>query len=248
MTKNYNLEIISPDRFAALVADELVAAIGDAVELRGECSIVLAGGKTPADIYRLFTRPPRDSEVDWQKVKFFWGDDRFVPHDHSGSNYKLAEETFLKNLAIAKESIFPINTSLPDATAAARDYDLQIRQALRLGEQDLPEFDLVLLGIGEDGHTASLFPHSKELNLQGRLACAALAPVEPKERVSMTAEALFNAKRIYFIVKGGGKANILSRILNDSDLSTEQVPAVFFKSAKGKVTWFIDSEAAQKLS
>ena len=242
--KKYNLEVITPIKFAPVVADEIVAAINDVIEEKGICNLVLAGGKTPAGIYRLLSKPPRISQVDWSKVRLFWSDDRYVPKDDVASNYKLVRETLLDDIIIPAENVIAFDTSFATSQESANEYHNRIKNILKITSvQDL-SFDITLLGIGGDGHTASIFPNSMVLKENVKIACASISPVAPIDRVTLSPKAIFNSRNIYFIVKGENKAKILDSILK-GDGSFDEIPARLYESATGKVTWFIDSEAAK---
>lgn len=242
---SYSVEKISPTSFDPVVADELAQSIAEAIEYGGRCSLVLAGGQTPGSIYRLLSKPPRSNLIDWTKVHLFWGDERWVAKDHNSSNYKLVHDTLFHGVEVPAENIHAFNCSLASCQATAADYDTQIREFFKVKSPVVPEFDIVLLGIGADGHTASLFPGTKSLNSQ-ELACESTAVEEPRERVTLTFPVLRAAKRVYFMVKGASKAEILAKIILDKSAFIHY-PAAFFHEAKGKTTWFVDSEAGKFL-
>lgn len=243
---NYTVERIEPRLFNGTVADEIIASLNDAIAERGRASLVLAGGSTPSAIYRLLAVPPRVGELDWAKVWIYWGDERFVPHTDGRSNFKMVHETLLSQLGDATPKVFAVDTSLPNGSTAAKAYSEVISREEKLAPGSTPVFDLVLLGVGEDGHTASLFPNSPLLDHKGGIAQSAESPDGSLERVTLTADALFSARRVAFLVKGNGKSEIIREVLEGSG-DVRSCPANLFRSAKGHVTWFIDSEAAQKL-
>jgi len=236
------VEVIEPMLFAGVVADEIVASIGEAIAERGSCSIALAGGSTPGAIYRCLAKPPRVSEIEWAKVNLFWGDERWVPQSDTQSNFKMTHETLLGQILGSAPKIYPIDTSLESPDAGAAAYSKTI--ATVLGES--PVFDLVILGIGEDGHTASIFPHSPVVGMKGGISVAVQHPEDKRYRVTLTPAVLFNARRTVFIVKGEGKADILRRVLEGTE-SAEILPAKLYQSAAERVTFFLDSGAALRL-
>lgn len=239
---SYNLEISESKDFAPVIADEIVLSIREAVEERGVCSLVLAGGATPSGIYRLLARPPRVADIPWDKVKIFWGDERFVSKDDNQSNYRMARETFLAQVPISEQSVFPVDTNLASPELAAQAYDALIRKEL---EASSGKFDLVLLGMGEDGHTASLFPGAKSWDTENlSMALAAQQPESGTWRVSLSMSALKAARRVIFIVKGEGKAEALQRVLEKHDTT---LPAQHFVELGDRLTWFVDSAAGIKL-
>ncbi len=239
---SYNLEIVEAKDFAPVIADEIVLSIKESVEERGTCSVALAGGATPGAIYRLLARPPRVSDIPWDKVKIFWGDERFVSHEDNQSNFKMAQETFLSQVPVAGSSVFPVPTNLKDAAQAARAYHDTILKELAPSNGF---FDLVLLGMGEDGHTASLFPGAEPWDTTDHAyALAATQPESGQARVSLSLSCLKAARKIIFIVKGDSKAEAIQRVLEKKPTN---LPAAHFVDLGERLTWFLDSAAAVKL-
>lgn len=230
------IEITDSVRFAATVADEIVSLAGQ--DSNDIISIALAGGSTPGEVYRQFLVEPRVSEMPWDKVRFFLGDERWVPLDDPQSNYFMAKETFLnkKPNAIAH----PITGSDPESAA------IQYEQLIKTEVGD--KFDILLLGMGDDGHTASIFPHSPLLNSDdGKLVGVANHPATGQTRISFTPFLIQNAERVLVLVKGKGKADMLKRVIEGDD-SVNELPIKLLWSAKGKVTFFVDGEAAKHLA
>ncbi|RIL08262.1 MAG: 6-phosphogluconolactonase [Proteobacteria bacterium] len=247
------VEVIEPKLFAGAVADELVACINEAISERGSCSISLAGGSTPGAIYRSLSKPPRVSEVDWGKVDLFLGDERWVPLDDSLSNYRMIQEALLANIQEPKPRLHGVDTSLADPNAGAEAYAKTISKQLNLSGTEMPSIDIVLLGCGEDGHTASVFPGSElsKLSLeQGAKRfgiCTAVPHPQSGQRITLTPAALFNGRKIFFIAKGEEKAEIVRRVIEGSE-ETYVLPSRFFTCSADRVTWLLDSGAAQALS
>ena len=244
----YDVEVVEPKLFAGVVADEITFSINDAIHDRGSCSVILAGGKTPSVIYRTLSKPPRVTDVDWQKVKFFLGDERWVAPDDMQSNFKMVNETLLSFLPRPGPSVYPLDTSGGDPAVGATKYSQQIAAALGIGPGERPIFDLVLLGVGEDGHTASVFPRSPVFDSQpaGSFCAAVPGPKGEGWRVTIMPQALFEARKILFIVRGDNKAAIVRRVLEGDD-DAREIPARLFVPVAKSVTWFIDSAAAQQL-
>jgi len=248
----YNVEVIETKLFAAVVADEIVASVNDSLHDHGRCSLVLAGGKTPSVIYRTLAKPPRVGEIDWQKVLIYWGDERWVPKTDMQSNFKMVSETLLSFLPQPGPQVYPVDTSAPTPQNGAASYSALIAKTLNLQPGQAPIFDVVLLGMGEDGHTASIFPHSELLQQQSHPAeariCAAVpGPGGEGYRITMVPEVLFSAQRVLFIVRGDNKAAIIKRALEGAEGPLD-LPARLFVESKAKVSWFVDSSAAQQLS
>lgn len=230
------IEITDSVRFAATVADEIVSLAGQ--DSNDIVSIALAGGSTPGEVYRQFLVEPRASEMPWDKLRFFLGDERWVPLDDPQSNYFMAKETFLNKRP--KAISYPITGSDPEN--AAVEYEKIIKSVV--GDR----FDILLLGMGDDGHTASIFPHSPLLNSNDlRLVGVAKHPTSGQIRISFTPHLIQNAERILVLVKGKGKADMLKRVFEGDD-SVDELPIKLLWSAKGKVTFFVDGEAAKHLA
>ncbi len=219
----------------------------------GRFTCVLAGGTTPRSVYELLGKSANGNQVDWQHTYLFWGDERAVRPDHQDSNYHMVERSLLNHVSIPAENIFRMRGEI-DPMEAARQYESKILQfysrmisssiADNLQEKT-PIFDLVLLGIGTDGHTASLFPGSAALREQERLVVAVNHNQPPPplvDRLTMTYRLLNHAKQIVFLVSGTGKANVLSQILGDEP--NLDLPAARIRPAKGNLLWLLDSDAA----
>lgn len=241
---NSHLEIVESKLYAGAVADEIMACIDEAISERGRCLIALAGGSTPGAIYRTLTKPPRVDGVAWDKVSLFWGDERWVAKDDNQSNFRMVQETLLSQIGGAGPKVFAVDTSLASPEKAALAYHQLLSK--ELGPQGA--FDLVLLGIGEDGHTASIFPKSPVFSGGDNSLCrAVLHPEENKPRITLTPTALLSARRILFLAKGEAKAEIVHRVLEGSE-DPSILPARYFISRGKRVDVFLDSEASTKLS
>lgn len=238
---NYSKEIIEGPMYGGAIADEIVMIISDAIQERGKATIYLSGGTTPGIVYRALGKPPRSTDIEWSKVFMFLGDERFVPDTDLESNFRMVRETLLPGLSKSHPSIFKIDTtSTPEASA--KNYEAKILEV----EGAAPAPDLVLLGIGEDGHTASLFPGSEYLDEQVR-CCVTTKNSKGQVRITITPRLICNAKNLFFLVKGEGKAEITRRVL-ETDTGKRELPAKLFAEAKGKVVFFLDNLAALKLS
>ena len=220
-------------------AEAAVDTVNDAVRKSGKCSIVLSGGSTPRTLYELLASEWR-TRIPWAKVHLFWGDERHVPPDDPRSNYRMAKEALLDHVPCPPANIHPMPTHFPSADLAARDYERTLRNHF-LG--DWPHFDLVLLGLGDDGHTASLFPGSPALAEMTRWVVAAQAPVEPHVRLTLTLPALIRAAAVSILVVGSAKAEALRHVLEGADWI--QYPAAGIRLATGSVIWWIDRDAAK---
>lgn len=239
-------------------AEAVVGIINQATQANGRCSLALSGGNTPRTLHRLLASRFRD-QVPWAKVHLFWGDERYVPPDDPQSNYRMARETLLEAVPIPAENVHPMPTGLPDPDAAAREYEKTLRsyfsQAANRssgnrdpGNQndDWPRFDLVLLGLGEEGHTASLFPGSPALEETRRWVVAVKPPAAPSPRLTLTLPAITEAASIFFLVTGADKAQALHHVLTGPP-DAREYPASGVRPAQGTVVWWVDNAAAALL-
>jgi len=229
-----------PGALAHEAARRFVALAREAAESRGRFSAALSGGSTPGGLYRLLAEEPYSVQVPWDAVHLFWGDERCVPPDDPGSNYHLAEEILLSRVPIPPENVHRVLGELEPASAA-RDYEQEI-QDFFCGPH--ARFDLILLGLGEDGHTASLFPGSPALAETERLVAATTAVYQdrPAQRVTLTLPALNSARQALFLVAGSAKAGIVQSVLEGAD---ERLPARRVQPVAGGLTWLLDAQAAR---
>jgi 6-phosphogluconolactonase len=221
-------------------AEAAVSTINDSVRKTGRCSLVLSGGNTPRTLYGLLASKFRN-EIPWPSIQVFWGDERYVPPHDPESNYRLAKETLLDHVPCPAANIhpMPIHSLSPDADA--REYERTLKNYIGT---EWPRFDLIFLGLGEEGHTASLFPESPALCERTRWVVAVEAPADPRLRLTLTLPALTRATNIYVLVAGSNKANALHHALTGvPDPST--YPAAGIRLAKGTLIWWVDREAAE---
>lgn len=215
----------------------------EAVQFRGRFSVALSGGSTPEGTYRLLSQQPYRSQVPWDGVHLFWGDERCVPPGDEASNYRLASETLISHVPLPLDNVHRIRGEMvPEAAARAYRRELE---AFFCGP--LPRFDLVLLGLGSDGHTAALFPSSDALSAVADPAVAVEAQYEdrPSRRVTLTLPAINAARRVLFLVSGEGKAEIVARVLGTS---TGPLPAERVCPTAGELIWLLDEAAADRLA
>jgi 6-phosphogluconolactonase len=220
-------------------AESAAGLINDAVRATGRCSVVLSGGSTPRVLYSRWASQFAQA-IPWADVHVFWGDERFVPPDHRDSNYRLAKETLLDHVPCPAANIHPVPTGLETPELAATGYEATLRGYFR---SDSPRFDLVLLGLGPEGHTASLFPQSPALVETARWVLPVTAPADPPLRVTLTLPALNVATHIYFLVAGASKAAALQQVLTGT-ADARTYPAAGVKPEGHGVIWWVDSEAA----
>jgi 6-phosphogluconolactonase len=241
----HSVEIIEPRLFSGAVADEIAQSLKESIADRGRASLVLSGGSTPAAVYKALSVPPRVTEVDWSKVLVFWGDERFVPHTDNASNFRMADTQLLSQIRESKLKVFPVPTIDVTPESAARQYEETIVREVGI-ENGMPRFDLILLGMGEDGHTASLFPGSRVLSEQKKLVVNTEHPTDGTVRISINRPLLLSARQLIYIVSGQQKANTVRKVLEGTG-TYEELPATLYKDAQGRVQWFLDTTAASKL-
>src|ERR1700681_3619515 len=228
-------------------AQEFVQAARKAIEAKGRFDLVLSGGSTPKGLYALLTSDPvfRGS-IAWHKVRFFWGDERHVPPGDPESNYGMAREALLRHLPVEEEQVFRMHGENPDAAAAASEYQEALSQAFDLKPGDTPRFDLILLGMGPDGHTASLFPGTKALRERHRLVTSNWVGKPFTDRITLTSPVLNAADRVIFLVQGADKALALKAVI-EGPREPMQLPAQLIRPRSGTLLWLADPTAASML-
>jgi 6-phosphogluconolactonase len=229
-------------RAAALRFAELARA---GVEANGRFSVALAGGSTPKRVYELLAGEDSAAGLDWSNVHVFFGDERCVPPDAADSNYRMANEALLSRVALPEQNVHRMRGE-GDAVANARLYEDELRGYFGEGEA-WPEFDLVMLGMGDDGHTASLFPGTHALAVRSAWVTANWVEKFDAFRVTLTAPAINHARHVMFIVTGAGKAERLAEVIHGAP-DTERLPSQLIQPRAGALAWFLDEAAAAKLS
>jgi 6-phosphogluconolactonase len=241
---------ILPDgaAIAQFAARELIRAAADAVKDHGRFTLVLAGGSTPKALYHLLVDDPAQrAALPWDRMGVFFGDERHVGPEHPESNYRMARDAMLSAAPLKPEQIFRIKGEYPDTEHAAREYEQELRAYFQLREGEFPRFDLVLLGMGNDGHTLSLFPGSKALHETGRMVTRNWIEKLSSERITMTAPAVNSAAEAIFMVTGAEKAPALRAVL-EGPYEPEQFPAQLIRPRNGSLLWLVDSAAGSMLS
>ena len=228
------------DELSRAAADLFVTLAVQSIRERGRFLVALSGGSTPMALYRLLAREP----IDWTRIHVFWGDERLVPPEDAENSYGQAREALLKHIPIPTENIHRVASEL-DPVAAARDYASILRE-FAAPPLDWPRFDLVLLGLGEDGHTASLFPGSPVDATEPVIAVTAQYQGRPARRVTLTPPVFNAARQVIFLVTGANKAVTLKGVFSDYN-SSEQIPAKRIQPADGQVTWLVDKAAGKEI-
>jgi 6-phosphogluconolactonase len=233
------------DELNRKAADQFIALAGEAISQTGQFTVALSGGSTPKALYSLLASPDYRKRVDWSRVHLFWGDERCVPPDHLESNYRMVHEALLSKISLPPENIHRMAGEKAPRDAAA-DYENELRTFFRLAVNAVPRFDLVLLGLGEDGHTASLFPGSPALNERNRLVATVYVERLKAYRLTLTLAVINAAAQVCFLIVGEAKSAIVKKLLG-ADPDASELPAAKVRLANGRVTWLITQDAAGNL-
>jgi len=231
------------DALYRAAADEFVRCAQEAISQRGRFSVALSGGNTPRGVHSFLAANAKAS-LPWNQIYIFFGDERHVPPDDPESNYRMANETLLSRVPIPAANVFRVPTEL-DAEVAARQYEDQLRAFFRLSPGAWPRFDLIFLGLGDDGHTASLFPESAALNEATRLVVANWVDKLHSYRLTFTYPVLNHAAEIAFLVSGQSKSHILPDVLKPR--GDARYPAQRVRPLDGRLLWILDRGAVQLL-
>ena len=239
------------DALMRATAEELIAAAAAAIDATGRFVIALTGGSTPRPLYALLASAPYAGRVPWARAEVFFGDERCVPPDDSASNYRLARETLLAHVPLPATQIHRIHgEDAPETAAAAYERGLRAAFATPTGPpQSVPGrcLDFVLLGMGANGHTASLFPHSWTVHERERWVVADTVDATPRRRVTVTAPVINAARHVLFLVAGADKAPMLRRVL-EGPHDPDALPAQLVTPTDGRLTWMVDAAAAAELT
>jgi 6-phosphogluconolactonase len=248
MTNNREVRILADaSSIAQTAAAEFLEAARQAVSEKSSFSVALAGGSTPKALYGLLaTNPLLQAKVPWGKIQFFFGDERHVPPEDAESNFRMAEEAMLSKAPVDPRQVHRIKGEKRNAAQAAEEYEQDLRASFRLQAGQFPRFDLVLLGMGPEGHTASLFPGTKALKEERRLVVSNWVGKFYTDRITFTPPVLNNASRVIFMVHGEEKAPALKAVL-EGPYEPEQLPAQIIHPTQGKVLWLVDPSAASML-
>jgi 6-phosphogluconolactonase len=219
-------------------ARELAQIAGAAVEGKGRFDLALSGGHTPRGLYEILASDFRQ-RIDWKRTHLFWSDERYVAWENPQSNYRMAREALIGPLDLPPENDHPMPTAFTDPEAAARSYEQTLRE--HFGAEG-PQFDLLLLGVGPEGHTASLFPHSPALAETKRWVVAVRAPADPPLRLTLTLPAINTGKEVHFLVSGEDKREIVSKLLSLGEYGSPEFPASLVRP-QGRVVLLLDRAA-----
>ncbi|GCE20215.1 6-phosphogluconolactonase [Dictyobacter kobayashii] len=233
------------EQLSRSAADYITRVAREAIAARNRFSLALSGGSTPKKLYGLLATEPYRSQIDWSKVEIFWSDERNVPPDDAESNYRMANEVMLSKLPIPDEHIHRMPAEQADRDAASLAHAHEIQRVL--GTEGTPRFDLIQLGMGPEGHTASLFPHQPSLHEQQRLIMPVSVPKPPPDRLTFTPPLLNAAAHVLFLVTGAEKDDAVKAVL-EGPYQPDEYPAQIVRPTNGEVSWMLDTAAAEKLS
>lgn len=233
-----------PDAVIAETAERVAGLLCSAVEQRGHASVALAGGRTPQALYRRLAAPPYSHQIPWDHLRLFLGDERWVPADHDDSNQRMVRESLLQGLPVAP-AFHPMPTEGMEPVQAADAYQSCLAREVPAIDGGVPRLDLILLGMGEDGHTASLFPGTGILREMQRSVAAVFVPKLGSWRLSITLPVLNAARHVVFLVVGPDKAAALAEVLGP--VPREQWPASLVQPREGVLEWHVDRQAAARL-
>jgi 6-phosphogluconolactonase len=230
-------------------AAALVHAISDAaIASHGRCLLALSGGSTPKTLYQALASREWKERFNWSRIIFLFGDERCVLPDHQQSNFAMAQSVLFQPLNIPPDHVYRMKGELPDPLAAAQDYETALRRLTHCVTPDMPRLDLILLGLGEDGHTASLFPGTAALKDSSRAVAVGQAPTGITSRLTLTLGVINRATVVLFLVSGLGKAPIVRAVLEPRSEADRMFPASMVTPAEGRLIWMLDHSAAAQLT
>jgi len=236
------LLLVVPDKQALSerALEIVVERINTALETRGICTLALAGGSTPKPVYEALSR----LNLPWERLHIFWGDERYVSRDHPDSNQGMARQAWLDKIDIPPENIHPMPTDSQDAVLDAQKYETQLRQWFKLTGSEFPTFDLILLGMGDDGHTASLFPHTAALDVGDRSITVGDKDGQP--RLTFTVPLINHARCVLFLVSGESKRPALAQVF--AEVGDARAYPSRLIHPQGELIWLLDQAAGAALS
>ncbi|KAB2833348.1 MAG: 6-phosphogluconolactonase [Candidatus Brocadia sp.] len=240
------LVVAKPDELSHRAAQEFVCLADEAIRARGFFTVALSGGSTPRGLYMQLACDDYREQVSWSHVHLFWGDERCVPPDHPESNYRMACEALINRVPIPKENIYRIPAEREDRARAAMEYEQTLKAFFHLDAGAFPRFDLILLGMGDDGHTASLFPFTSALDETSRIVLVNYIEKLGVYRFTLTVPAMNQAREVIFLISGASKAPVLREVLED-DYQPQRFPSQFIQPVNGRLLFIVDREAAGKL-
>lgn len=240
--------VICPDHGSLdrRAVEYFVGTAREATAARGRFTVALAGGSTPKPLYEMLASPPWRTQIDWGNVHMFWGDERLVPADHHESNYRMVNLALLSKVPVVATHVHRVPTDLGDPDTVATAYERTLRRHLTANGGEFPRLDLTILGLGADGHTASLFPYSDSLREERKLVVASQPPQLGPHRITMTVPMINQSRHILFLVSGAAKASVVKDVIaGQSD--PQRLPAQLICPTHGTQVWMLDEAAAAEL-
>jgi 6-phosphogluconolactonase len=225
---------------AGAVAETFVQVGQSAISARGDYRVALSGGNTPRALFTELAGKDDRNRIDWTRCEIFFSDERFVPHDSAESNYHTAREALLSKVPVPAHRVHPVPTAWLEPERSALEYEQEIRRVFGAKEGETPRFDLILLGLGPDGHTASLFPGTTALTVRDRLVAPNFVPTLNAWRITFTYTLINEAQNVAFLVAGDDKAERVAEVLE----GTQDLPAGHVKPVDGRLLWMLDAAAA----
>jgi 6-phosphogluconolactonase len=238
---SYPFDILEHDELPSVSAEFFNSVAHNAVREKGVVHIAVSGGSTPRGLFRLLATPEWRDRIPWAQLHLWWVDERCVPPDDPNSNYGVVFHLLLQHLSVS--NVHRIHAEMPDPVQAASIYEEEISRVFQLGLFDWPRFDLIMLGMGSDGHTASLFPDTPALDESKALVTVGKAPALPHQRITLTFPVLNNADCVLFMVTGAGKGPALTQVFSPPP-NRPLLPAARVKPGDGRLLWLLDESAA----
>ena len=245
MTKRDIIICHDAEELARKAAEQFFALAGVAIIRSGRFTVALSGGSTPRALYSLLGSADYRERVDWRRVQLFWGDERCVPPDHAESNYRMVQEALLSKISMSPANIHRM-AGEKEPRVAANEYEEELRSFFALAPGQIPRFDLILLGLGEDGHTASLFPGGAAVKENERPVATAYVERLKAHRLTLTLPVINAAAQVTFLIAGQSKRSIVNEILR-SDADSFSYPAARVSPSDGPLTWLITADAMENL-
>ncbi|MBW4442022.1 MAG: 6-phosphogluconolactonase [Plectolyngbya sp. WJT66-NPBG17] len=237
----------NPEALTWAAATEIVQLANQAIQAREQFTIALSGGSTPKSLYALLATQPWRRRIPWNHVHLFWGDERHVPPSDPSSNFRMTQERLLFQVPIPPQNVHRIKAENANPQKVATGYEHDLKQFFQLGEHQFPRFDLVLLGMGSNGHTASLFPGTDAVRERSHLVAAPWVEELNTHRITLTPPVINNSRKVIFFVTGSEKAATLKTVL-EGQYQPDRLPAQIIHPTQGKVVWMVDQAAASSLS
>ena len=247
-TQNREIQIVENGEAVSRIAAEMLTdMVTEKLVSKESFTVALSGGSTPKNMFAILANDAALCDrMPWDRVHFFWGDERHVPPDHTDSNFRMTNEAMLSRVPVPSDNIHRIQAENPDAGQAAEDYEQELQRFFKLEAGQLPIFDCVFLGMGPDGHTASLFPGTKALHERQRLVVSNWVDKFQTYRITLTTPVLNHADVVIFLVSGEEKAEPLRQVL-EGEKQTERFPSQLIEPTHGKLLWLVDQAAANRL-